>query len=51
MAALKLLLLSFALGVAAYCHRRHHRLEVPLTLAVSGIHLLLSVRYLVEQLA
>ena len=45
-AVLKLVLLSFALGVATYCHHRRHRLEVPLTLVVSGAHLMLSVRYL-----
>jgi hypothetical protein len=50
-AVLKMALLGFALGVAAYCHRRHHRLEVPLTLVVSGAHLVLSVCYLCGQLA
>ena len=50
-AVLKVALLSFALGVAAYCHHRRHRLEVPLTLVVGGAHLMLTVRYLFGQLA
>ena len=41
--------LAFALAVAAYCHRRRHRLEVPYTLTISGVHLALSLHYLVEQ--
>jgi hypothetical protein len=43
-------LLLFAFGVAAYCHFSRHRLEIPYTLVVSGLHLMLSVHYLVWQL-
>jgi hypothetical protein len=49
--ALKAALLTFALGVAWHCHRIRHRLEVPYTLFVGGVHLLLSVHYLVAHLA
>jgi hypothetical protein len=32
--------------VAVYCHFRRHYLEIPYTLIVSGIHLVLSLHYL-----
>ena len=42
---LKIALLAFGISVAAYCHFRRHYLELPYTLIVSGIHLWLSVHY------
>jgi hypothetical protein len=39
----------FAVAVAACCHLRRHWLEVPYTLFVSGVHLLLSAYYVVGQ--
>jgi hypothetical protein len=48
--ALKSALIVFAVGVAAYCHRLRHRLEIPYTLFVSGVHLVLSLHYLLGQL-
>jgi hypothetical protein len=48
--ALKAGLLLFAVAVAAYCHCRRHWLEVPYTLIVGSVHLVLSVHYLVGEL-
>jgi hypothetical protein len=42
---LKIAFLAFGLSVAAYCHFRRHYLELPYTLIISGIHLLLSLHY------
>jgi hypothetical protein len=47
---LKLILLGFAVAVAALCHRYHNRLELPYTMIVSGVHLALSVHYVLGQL-
>jgi hypothetical protein len=47
---LKSVAVAFGAGVAAYCHQRHHRLEGPYTLFVSGVHLALSLHYLIGQL-
>jgi hypothetical protein len=44
--AVKIVLLVFGVAVAAYCHLRRHYLELPYTLIVSGIHLLLSLHYI-----
>jgi hypothetical protein len=44
---LKTVLLGFAVAVAAYCHYRRHRLEVPYTLTVWAVHLGLSLHYLI----
>lgn len=43
--SLKMALLVFALGVACHCHRLRHRLEVPYTLVISGVHLTLGAQY------
>src|SRR5262249_31834758 len=48
--ALKAALLTFAVAAAWHCHRIRHRLEVPFTLFVGGVHLLLSVQYLAVHL-
>jgi hypothetical protein len=48
---LKLGMLGFALAVAVYCHQRNHRLELPYTLVISGVHLWLSLHYLLGNLA
>jgi hypothetical protein len=45
MFAVKIVFLVFGVAVAAYCHFRRHYLELPYTLIVSGIHLLLSLHY------
>lgn len=42
---LKIALLAFGISVAAYCHFRRHYLELPYTLIVSGIHVLLTLHY------
>jgi hypothetical protein len=42
----KMFQIGFAVAVARYCHLRRHYLELPYTLIVSGIHLLLSVHCL-----
>jgi hypothetical protein len=44
--AAKAALLVFAVAVAAYCQRLRHRLAVPYTLSVSGMHFVLSLHYL-----
>jgi hypothetical protein len=44
-------MLGFALAVAVYCHQRNHRLELPYTLVISGVHLWLSLHYLLGNLA
>lgn len=49
--ALKLALLGFGVLVAAYCHLRRHYLELPYTLIVSGIHLFLSLYYVMGNVA
>jgi hypothetical protein len=49
--ALKLGMLGFAFAVAAYCHYRNHRLELPYTLVISGMHLGLSLHYLFGTIA
>lgn len=46
---LKIGLLVFGAAVAAYCHVRRHYLELPYTLIVSVVHLLLSLHYLIGQ--
>jgi hypothetical protein len=46
----KIIALAFGALVAAYCQQRRHRLAAPYTLLVSGVHLALSVHYLVGQL-
>jgi hypothetical protein len=43
---LKVGMTVFAIAVATYCHRRKHRLELPYTLIISGVHLLLWLHYL-----
>jgi hypothetical protein len=43
---LKLAMMVFVVAVAAYCHRRKHRLELPYTLIISGVHVLLWLHYL-----
>jgi hypothetical protein len=43
---LKAGLLAFAALVGLYCHLCRHRLAVPYTLTVSGVHLALSLHYL-----
>ncbi len=43
---LKIAFLGFGMLVAVYCRFRRHYLEIPYTLAVSGIHLVLSLHYL-----
>jgi len=47
---LKTALLGFAVAVAAYCHYRGDRLEVPYTLIVSAVHLGLLLHYLLGRL-
>jgi hypothetical protein len=46
----KITLLGFAVVVAALCHHYRHRLELPYTLIVSGVHVVLSVHYVLGQL-
>jgi hypothetical protein len=46
----KSMAVAFGASVAAYCHQRRHPLETPYTLVVSGLHLVLSVHYLIGQL-
>jgi hypothetical protein len=41
----KFLTITFAAWVAAYCHNRQHRLEVPYTLLVGVLHVALSLHY------
>ena len=43
--AVKIVLLAFGISVAICCHIRRHYLELPYTLVVSGIHVLLSLHY------
>jgi hypothetical protein len=47
----KLFFVVFAVGVAAYAHRLRHRLEIPFTVAISAIHLMLSLHYIAANLA
>jgi hypothetical protein len=47
----KIGMLGFGVVVAAYCHLRRHYLELPYTLIVSVVHLLLSLHYLISQTA
>ncbi|MGH7174109.1 MAG: hypothetical protein ACRELF_14665 [Gemmataceae bacterium] len=47
----KTVLFGFVAAVAVYCHCRRHYLELPYTLVVSGIHLLLSLHYVIGQTA
>jgi hypothetical protein len=42
----KALLLGFATSVAVQCYRCRHRLTLPYTMVVGGIHLGLSLQYL-----
>lgn len=49
--AFKMVLLGFVVSVAVYCHFRRHYLELPYTLIVSGIHVLLSLHYVIGQAA
>jgi hypothetical protein len=44
----RLLVIIFGAGLAAYCHHTHQRLAVRYTLFVGGVHLVLSVHYLVH---
>ncbi len=46
----KLTATIFASGTAAYCHFRRHRLEMPFTLAIFGIYLLLCAHYFLSHL-
>jgi hypothetical protein len=48
--AFRVAVILFAAGLAIYCHRRRHRLAVPYTLVMGGMHLLLSLHYLVGHL-
>jgi hypothetical protein len=48
--AVKAALLVFALGVAVHCRRCQHWLEVPLTLIVSCVHLVLGALYAIGHL-
>jgi hypothetical protein len=41
----KFLTLVFATWVAAYCHQRRHRLEMPYTFLVGSLHFALSLHY------
>ncbi|HTU17097.1 MAG TPA: hypothetical protein VMG10_03480 [Gemmataceae bacterium] len=43
----KMVMFGFVVAVAAFCHFRRHYLELPYTLIVSGIHLLLSLHYVI----
>ena len=43
---LKMTLIFFALGVAFYCRYLRHRLEVPYTLVIGGVHLTLGAQYI-----
>jgi hypothetical protein len=49
--AFKVLGMAFATGMAIYCHRRRHRLEIPLTLIIGCSYLLLSLHYVAGHLA
>jgi hypothetical protein len=49
--ALKTFAIAFAALVAVYCHRRRHPIEAPYTAVVGGVHLMLSVHYLLAHLA
>jgi hypothetical protein len=46
--AIKFLSMAFSASVAIACHRRRHRLEIPLTLAVGSIYFVLSFHYLMS---
>jgi hypothetical protein len=46
----KIATIAFGASVATYCHQRRHSLEAPYTLVVGGLHLALSVHYLIGQL-
>jgi hypothetical protein len=41
----KFLCIAFATWVAAYCHQRRHRLEMPYTFLVGILHVALSLHY------
>jgi hypothetical protein len=45
----KAVMIGFAGVVGAYCYRCRHWLTVPYTAFVSGIHFLLSLHYVVNQ--
>jgi hypothetical protein len=47
---IKAALVVFAALVAAYCYRCRHRLLTPYTAFVSGVHLCLSIQYLIGHL-
>lgn len=47
----KWLLLGFVVAVAGYCHLRRHYLELPYTLIISVVHLMLSVHYVIGHTA
>jgi hypothetical protein len=46
----KLGTMIFSTILAAVCHHRRHRLEIPFTLIVGGVYFVLSFHYLVSQL-
>jgi hypothetical protein len=46
--ALKLGTTAFAVGLAVYCYHCRHRLTLAYTACVGGIHLLLSLHYLLS---
>jgi hypothetical protein len=48
--AFKLFSMVFSAVLAAYCHSRRHRLEVPFTAIIGGAYFVLSFHYLISHL-
>jgi hypothetical protein len=46
----KLCTMIFSTVLAAVCHHRRHRLEIPFTVIVGGAYFILSFHYLISQL-
>jgi hypothetical protein len=47
---LKAVVMTLVAGLGAYCHLTQHRLAIPYTLAIGGIHIALSFLYLLQML-
>ncbi len=46
----KLSVIIYSTSLAAYCHHRRHRLEIPFTVVVGGVYFMLSFHYWINQL-